>query len=150
MFNKHLHNSSGSTVNHADTPSEIQEKEESHTTRQMALNSELLDIQKQLILKESLAIQLTSNTKYIVDYKAMAENEAKIAVLEREKEELLQQLKNIQTQEPSSKHTEQRRKRMQDLEVQLNDLKKKVIAIIINETLLYKCFIDRFKNSPAW
>lgn len=130
-------------------PSEIQEKEESHTTQQMALNSELLGIQKQLILKESLAIQLTSNTKYIVDYKAMAENEAKIAVLESEKEELLRQLKHIQIQGPSCKLAEQRRKRMLDLEAQLNDLKKKVISLIINETFLYNRFINRSKNSPA-
>ncbi|XP_018570994.1 chromosome-associated kinesin KIF4 [Anoplophora glabripennis] len=120
-LNKHL---MSPPTNHAD--SEIQEKEESHTTRQMALNSELLEIQKQLILKESLAVQLASNNQYMVDYKAMADNEAKIALLQKEKEELLQQVKNVQAQGASSKIAEQRRKRVQELEAQLQDLHKKV------------------------
>lgn len=114
-------------MNLADMPTEIQEKEETHTTRQVALNSELLDIQRQLIMKQSLAVQLATNNQYMVDYKAMAENEAKIDHLQKEKDELLQQLKTVQTHGPSSKLAEQRRKRVQELETQLHDLHKKVI-----------------------
>lgn len=130
-----------SAVNNTHALTEIQEKEESHTTRQMALNSELLEIQKRLILKESLAVQLASNTQYMVDYKVMAENEAKISILEKEKDELLHQLKNMQTQGPSCKFTDQRRKRMQELETQLHDLKKKVIFMIIISKFLYASLI---------
>lgn len=47
----------------------------------------------------------------------------KITQLEREKDELLQILKNV---EHSGKLSENRRKRVQDLEQQIKDLKKKV------------------------
>ncbi|XP_072394282.1 chromosome-associated kinesin KIF4 [Diabrotica undecimpunctata] len=101
---------------------DIQEKQESHTNRQFNLNVQLTEIEKQLNLKENLAKELIS-ANYVVDYQAMAENEAKIAQLEKEKEELQQMLKNIGN---SGKLSEQRRKRVQDLEHQLFELKKKV------------------------
>ncbi|KAJ8965902.1 hypothetical protein NQ314_003843 [Rhamnusium bicolor] len=121
--NNHL--MSALMTNEGDTIAEIQKEQETHTTRQVALNTELLEIQKQLVIKESLAQQLTTNNQYMVDYQALAENEAKIALLQKEKDELLQQLKTIQTQGPN-KQAEQRRKRVQELEAQLHDLSKKV------------------------
>ncbi|KAJ8941944.1 hypothetical protein NQ318_013278 [Aromia moschata] len=110
----------------AEVPAEIQEKQETHTTRQMALNTELIEIQKQLVLKESLATQIAANSRNIVDYQAMANNEARIAVLQTERDELMQQLRDAQKGEASGKAAERRRKRVQELEVQLRDLNKKV------------------------
>lgn len=113
--------------NSGETPKEIQEKEESHTTRQMYLNSELEDLSKKLMLKEQLAKQLVSNTRYMVDEQGMLDTARKIDNLEKEKNELLQQLRNVKNQENSNKIAEQRRKRMQELEEQLKELKKKVV-----------------------
>ncbi|XP_050511153.1 chromosome-associated kinesin KIF4 [Diabrotica virgifera virgifera] len=101
---------------------DIQEKQESHTNRQFNLNIQLTEIEKQLNIKENLAKELIS-ANYVVDYQTMAENEAKIEQLEKEKEELQQMLKNIGN---SGKISEQRRKRVQDLEHQLSELKKRV------------------------
>ncbi|KAJ8975927.1 hypothetical protein NQ317_014887, partial [Molorchus minor] len=98
-INKHLMTTS--LDNNAETPLEIHEKQETHTTRQMALNTELIEIQKQLVLKESLALQLAANNQHM-------------------------QLKSAQCHGPANKIAEQRRKRVQELEAQLHDLNKKV------------------------
>ncbi|XP_060536642.1 chromosome-associated kinesin KIF4 isoform X2 [Cylas formicarius] len=110
----------------AEVPVEIHEKEETHTVHQMHLHSELQDISKQLAMKEQLAKQLQANTRYMVDHMAMAEIEKKITTLEKEKEDLIQQLRNVKTLEASGKIAEQRRKRVQELEQQIKDLTKKV------------------------
>ncbi|XP_050299180.1 chromosome-associated kinesin KIF4-like [Anthonomus grandis grandis] len=107
--------------------SEIQQGAESHTTKQMALNSQLQEVSKQLMQKEQLARQLANNTCIMVDEYAMAETQKKIDNLEKEKDELLQQLRNVKTKENSSKVSEQRRKRVQELEEQLKELKRKVM-----------------------
>lgn len=62
----------------------------------------------------------------MVDYTAIADNEAKIAALEVEKEELLKELKNVKTTEATGKISEARRKRVQELEQQIIELKKKL------------------------
>lgn len=53
----------------------------------------------------------------------MAENKEKIAKLQKEKEELLDLLKEVGN---SGKLAEQRKKRMEELEGQLSELRKKV------------------------
>ncbi|CAG9859329.1 unnamed protein product [Phyllotreta striolata] len=106
-----------------DEPDELDDEErENHADRQLKLNVQLTELDRELNIKENLAKQLT-NMQHLVDLQALQENEAKIAQLEREKEDLLQMLKNAGN---SCKIAEQRRKRMQDLEQQLLDLKKKV------------------------
>lgn len=62
-------------------------------------------------------------TLYIFVIQALAENESKIANLQKEKEELLQLLKNVDN---SGKLDDQRKKRVLELEAQLTELKKKV------------------------
>lgn len=59
-FNHHL-------INHnQEHAKELDENHELHTRRQMDLNMQLTEIQKQLIIKEGLAKQL--NLQYVVDY----------------------------------------------------------------------------------
>lgn len=108
------------------TESEIIAKQESHTAQQVALSSELQELMRSLALKEHLAQQIAANTNYMVDYKAIAEHETKITNLEKEKEQLLQTLKNTTTVGVNSKLAEQRRKQVQELENQIHELKKKV------------------------
>lgn len=112
-----------SLENEKEDSEDLEEKQESHTNRQLDLKGQLTEIEKELNLKESLAKLYMSNNQYVVDYQAMAENEYKINQLEKEKEELQQVLKNIGN---SGKISEQRRKRVQELEQQIIDLKRKV------------------------
>lgn len=108
------------------TEREINEKQELHTAQQVALNAELQDLMHQLAVKEHLARQIAANTNFMVDYNAIAEHEAKIAILEREKEDLLQQLRNVSVAPSNTKVAELRKKQIQELETRISDLKKKV------------------------
>ncbi|XP_044263818.1 chromosome-associated kinesin KIF4A isoform X2 [Tribolium madens] len=105
---------------------EMSKDQENYTKQQMALNTELQELTKQLAIKEHLARQISTNTQYLVDYEGLKENENKILQLQKEKDELMQQLKNAQSHGPSSKIAEQRRKRVQELENQLQELNRKV------------------------
>ena len=118
-----LHNSQDGKFN---DEGDLSKDQENYTNKQMtlSLSIELQELTKKLAIKEHLARLITTNTQHLVDYKAMAENEDKILTLEKEKNELLQQLKNAQGS--STKVSKQRRKRVQDLESQIQDLNKKV------------------------
>lgn len=105
---------------------EINEKQELHTAQQVAMNHELQQLMQQLALKEHLAQQIQANTNHMVDYDIIKEHESKITLLEKEKDELLQHLRNATSIGPTSKVAEQRRKQVQELEIQIQDLKKKV------------------------
>ncbi|XP_072390490.1 chromosome-associated kinesin KIF4-like [Diabrotica undecimpunctata] len=118
----HEHNMKDFAEGGNEQSEDTQEKQESHTNRQLNLNVQLTEIEKQLNIKENLAQKLI-NANYVVDYQTIAENEAKIAQLEQEKVELQHVLKHIVN---PGKWSEQRRKRVQDLEHQLIELKKKV------------------------
>ncbi|KAI4467083.1 chromosome-associated kinesin kif4a-related [Holotrichia oblita] len=110
----------------SNSESEINEKQECHTAQQIALNTELQEVMRNLVLKERLAEYISANTCYSVDYNMIGECESKISVLEKEKQELLHQLKSAHSTGVSAKIAEQRRKRVQELENQIQDLNKKV------------------------
>ncbi|RZC35221.1 chromosome-associated kinesin KIF4A, partial [Asbolus verrucosus] len=111
---------------HLHDETEMSKDQENYTNKQMALNNELQQITKNLAIKEHLARQIAANTQYLVDYKSLAENEEKILNLQKEKDELMQQLKTMHSHGPSNKIAEQRRKRVQELEGHIHDLNKKV------------------------
>ncbi|XP_049819239.1 chromosome-associated kinesin KIF4-like isoform X2 [Aethina tumida] len=117
-------------INAPDNFSEINvdfdEQQTEFTSKQVALNTELQECMKQLARKEGLAQQLIRNVQYMVDYNGLAQNEEKINSLQKEKDELLQQLKAVQSQDNVGKLAEQRRKRLKELETQIQDLQKKV------------------------
>lgn len=117
---------SNSARDESNSESEINEKQESHTAQQIALNTELQEVMRQLVVKERLAECISANTYYNVDNNVINECESKIELLEKEKSELLQQLKSVQSTGASAKIAEQRRKRVQELEIQIQDLNKKV------------------------
>ncbi|GLV42213.1 Kinesin-like protein at 3A [Carabus blaptoides fortunei] len=106
---------------------DLDERQESHTKEQLNLNMELQELNRVLALKEQLASQIMTNANHMVDYAAIAENETKITALEKEKEELVQQLRNVKSNAASSKIAEQRRKRVKELETHISELNKKVI-----------------------
>lgn len=119
--------SSGGDETNSET--EINEKQDTHTAQQIALNSELQEVMKKLSMKERLAEYLSEH-EFTVDYGIITDCEKKITNLELEKHELLQQLKNVQSTGPCAKIAEQRRKRVQELENQIQDLNKKVCTQI--------------------
>ncbi|KAG5872768.1 hypothetical protein JTB14_005800 [Gonioctena quinquepunctata] len=71
---------------------------------QINLNMELKEILKHLIIKEGLAKQLMSDNNCLVVYKALEENEAKIASLEKERDELM--LKVLAPTSPSGNNAQ--------------------------------------------
>lgn len=106
---------------------DLDEKQEIYTKEQLDMNTALKELTRGLQLKEQLASQLVNNAYFMVDYSALHDNENKISSLEKEKEELLTQLKSAHTNTVSSKLGEQRRKRVKELETQISELKKKVV-----------------------
>lgn len=105
---------------------ELSEKQEIFTKQQIALNSELQEITQTLAMKEHLAEQMAQNVCNMVNWNDVAETEKKVSNLQKERDELLQQLKNAQMNVPGNKVAEQRRKRVQELEKEIHDLHKKV------------------------
>ncbi|XP_017775490.1 PREDICTED: chromosome-associated kinesin KIF4 [Nicrophorus vespilloides] len=110
----------------ATSETEINERQESHTAQQIAMNYQLQEVTRMLAQKEMLAQKIADNNCHMVDFSEMAENEAKIMALQKEKDELLQQLNSVKSHGASSKIAEQRRRRVQELEGQLHDLNRKV------------------------
>ncbi|XP_044747016.1 chromosome-associated kinesin KIF4 isoform X2 [Coccinella septempunctata] len=104
---------------------EINDIQEHYATRQIELNNELKELMKKLAMKEFLAKELERNTQNMVDYNNIRENELRIEALEKEKNELMQQLKNVQHNVPS-KIAEERRKRVKELENQIHELTRKL------------------------
>ncbi|XP_044733619.1 chromosome-associated kinesin KIF4-like [Chrysoperla carnea] len=100
---------------------------ESHMRQQLAFSNQLQELTRSLALKEQLASQIAANCDtQIVDKISLQENEQKIVALMKEKDELLQQLKNVHSTNQSNKLAEQRRNRVQELETQIQELNKKV------------------------
>nr|XP_053635684.1 chromosome-associated kinesin KIF4A-like [Cherax quadricarinatus] len=100
------------------------------TLRQAKLNEELQDLNKALAMKEELMSKMTINDAQFLAMKASYEREKKdlethIDLLAKEKDELLQQLKVASHCSAGNKVSEQRRKRVQELETQIADLKQK-------------------------
>ena len=102
-----------------------------YTLRQAKLNEELQELNKALIMKEELMSKMTTNdnefTHLKPDYeKNLKSMEEQIDILMKEKDELTQRLKHSSSA-ASSKIAEQRRKKVQELETQISNLKKKIM-----------------------
>lgn len=119
-------NANSEQANLVVSESEFCKRQESHTKQQLALNVELQQLSNELAMKEYLAEQMLINNNHIIDYEAVAENESKVAALQKERDDLLQQLKNVQSNEGGKKIAELRRKRVQELEREIQDLHKKI------------------------
>ncbi|CAL4144988.1 unnamed protein product, partial [Meganyctiphanes norvegica] len=100
------------------------------TLRQAKLQEELHEINRNLALKEELMSKMTTNDSQFVAMKLKYEKEKKdleshIDILAKERDELTQQLRSFSKNPGSMKIAEQRRKRVKELEEQINGLKKK-------------------------
>lgn len=98
-------------------------EEEKRAMGQVALNQELQELNRAMAIKASVVQAILANNKDMLDsHSNLKENEERIALLEKEKEELVQQLKNSKTKDPTH---EERRTKVQTLEAEITDLKKK-------------------------
>ncbi|TRY68349.1 hypothetical protein TCAL_03053 [Tigriopus californicus] len=109
--------------------------------KQNALTTQLQNLNKMLAQKERLASDMFANDEKLQEMKkkyeeTLAAIEGDMNKLIKEKEELSHQQKHTGN-DPTCKISEQRRKRIQDLEHQIQDLKKKMLeqqkAIKMNE-----------------
>uniref|UniRef100_A0A8C3JNW6 Kinesin family member 4A n=1 Tax=Calidris pygmaea TaxID=425635 RepID=A0A8C3JNW6_9CHAR len=102
-----------------------------HALRQAQMSKELLELNKALTLKEALAKKMTQNDSQLEpiqsQYQAnIKELELEVSNLQKEKEELTLALHMAKKDVNQAKLSERRRKRLQELEGQINELKKKL------------------------
>ncbi|KAF9823950.1 hypothetical protein SFRURICE_013487 [Spodoptera frugiperda] len=97
-------------------------EEEKRAMGQVALNQELQELNRAMAIKASVVQAILANNKDMLEnHKNLRENEEKIAHLEKERDELLQQLKQTKSKDPSH---EERRTKVSTLEQQISELKK--------------------------
>uniref|UniRef100_UPI001659D3E3 chromosome-associated kinesin KIF4A-like n=1 Tax=Halichoerus grypus TaxID=9711 RepID=UPI001659D3E3 len=102
-----------------------------HALRQAQMSKELVELNKALALKEALARKMTQNDSQLqpihFQYQDNIKNlELEVINLQKEKEELVLELQTTKKDVNQAKLSERRRKRLQDLEGQMADLKKKL------------------------
>ncbi|CAF4799032.1 unnamed protein product [Pieris macdunnoughi] len=119
----YIKESGDNSVEEVMTEDQAAIEEEKRAMGQVALNQELQELNRAMAFKASLVQTiLKSNQDMLKSHDNLRENEDKITKLEKEKDELLQQLKNTRTKDPSHDET---RKQVLMLESEITELKKK-------------------------
>lgn len=118
-------------VNTPEMHAIMHERTEAFTSKQMEINEQLRRINRELNLKEQLQQRITGNFSKFSTLdddieEKFKECEQKIEELETEKSELLDKLRHVK-ENPSAKLAEERRKRLQTLEQEISDMKRKNI-----------------------
>ncbi|KAM6151861.1 chromosome-associated kinesin KIF4A [Rhynchocyon petersi] len=102
-----------------------------HALYQAQMTKKLVELNKALVLKEALAKKMTQNDSQLqpiqFQYQDNIKNlELEVTSLQKEKEELVLELQTAKKDINQAKLSERRRKRLQELEGQLADLRKKL------------------------
>ncbi|XP_052529554.1 chromosome-associated kinesin KIF4A isoform X1 [Tympanuchus pallidicinctus] len=102
-----------------------------HALRQAQMSKELAELNKALALKEALAKKMTQNDSQLEPIQSQYQTnikdlELEVGNLQKEKEELILALSMAKKDVNQAKLSERRRKRLQELEGQINELKKKL------------------------
>ncbi|XP_061559067.1 LOW QUALITY PROTEIN: kinesin family member 4 [Phycodurus eques] len=103
-----------------------------HALQQAQLSKELIELNKVLSWKEALVKKMCQNDSQLESVQSEQQNnmlDLQMAVnsLQKEKEELVLALQSAKKDTNQAKLSEQRRKRLQELEGQLVDMKKKLL-----------------------
>lgn len=103
-----------------------------HALRQAQLSKELIELNKVLSLKEAFVKRMCQNDSQLEPMqtehqKDMQELQTAVDCLQKEKEELVLALHSAKKDTNQAKISEQRRKRLQELEGQLGEMKKKLL-----------------------
>ncbi|KFV42923.1 Chromosome-associated kinesin KIF4, partial [Tyto alba] len=114
-----------------DTKRSLDDFTTQHALRQAQMSKELLELNKALALKEALAKKMTQNDSQLEPIQSQCQTnirdlELEVSSLQKEKEELILALHMVKKDVNHAKLSERRRKRLQELEGQINDLKKKL------------------------
>ncbi|XP_043830521.1 chromosome-associated kinesin KIF4A isoform X2 [Dromiciops gliroides] len=102
-----------------------------HALRQAQMSKELIELNKALALKEALAKKMTQNDSHLQPIQFQYQDnmkslELEVVSLQKEKEDLIFLLNSAKKDVNQAKLSERRRKRLQELEGQITDLKKKL------------------------
>ncbi|NXI55469.1 KIF4 protein, partial [Chloroceryle aenea] len=102
-----------------------------HALRQAQMSKELLELNKVLALKEALAKKMTQSDSQLEPIQSQYQTnikdlELEVSSLQKEKEELVLALHMAKKDVNQAKLSERRRKRLQELEGQISELKKKL------------------------
>ncbi|XP_053681690.1 chromosome-associated kinesin KIF4 [Sabethes cyaneus] len=115
---------------------EFQSRSDTHTQKQLKIREELRQLTKELELKEELHrkclgnisnLTFTVNSSCCSGDERVEEYESKIKELESQIEELNNQLNTTKIVDKKSKLAEERRKKVQQLEAELTELRKKSV-----------------------
>ncbi|XP_034124397.1 chromosome-associated kinesin KIF4 isoform X1 [Drosophila guanche] len=108
----------------------LNSQSEDYTNKQLGLVGELRTINRHLDLKQELHERICRNFSKLEkeDDEKVKQCNQKIDELESERRDLLDQLRNIKSKDPSAKLAEERRKRLQLLEQEIADLRRKFIT----------------------
>lgn len=103
-----------------------------HALRQAQLSKELIELNKVLSLKEAFVRKMCQNDTQLEPMQSEHQKnvytlESAVDSLQKEKEELVLALQSAKKDTNQAKLSEQRRKRLQELEGQLSDMKKKLL-----------------------
>ncbi|XP_041657997.1 kinesin family member 4 isoform X2 [Cheilinus undulatus] len=103
-----------------------------HALRQAQLSKELIELNKVLSLKEAFVRKMCQNDTQLEPMqsehqKNVQELQSAVDSLQKEKEDLVIALQSAKKDTNHAKLSEQRRKRLQELECQLVDMKKKLL-----------------------
>ncbi|XP_028671939.1 kinesin family member 4 [Erpetoichthys calabaricus] len=103
-----------------------------HALRQAMMSKELIELNRALALKETLAKKMSQNDRHLEpiqsDYQENVKHlQEEVGALQKEKEDLILALHSAKKDTNQAKLSEQRRKRLQELENQMNELKKKLL-----------------------
>ncbi|XP_037543394.1 kinesin family member 4 [Nematolebias whitei] len=99
-----------------------------HALRQAQLSKELIELNKVLSLKEAYVKKMCENDSQLepMHQKNAQALQSSVDSLQKEKEELILALQSAKKDTNQAKLSEQRRKRLQELEAQLVDMKRKL------------------------
>lgn len=100
--------------------------------RQCQMSKELMELNKVLALKEELARKMSQSDcemepVHVVYQDSIKSLESEVSALQKEKEELVLALHSAKKDTNATKVSERRRKRLQELEAEMTNLKKKLI-----------------------
>uniref|UniRef100_A0A673YXJ5 Kinesin family member 4 n=1 Tax=Salmo trutta TaxID=8032 RepID=A0A673YXJ5_SALTR len=98
-----------------------------HALRQAQMSKELIELNNILALKEEFVRKMCQNDSHLEPIKyGLAVMETSVGSLQKEKEDLILVLHSAKKDVNQAKLSEQRRKRLQELEGQITDMKKKL------------------------
>uniref|UniRef100_A0A2S2NYZ2 Chromosome-associated kinesin KIF4 n=1 Tax=Schizaphis graminum TaxID=13262 RepID=A0A2S2NYZ2_SCHGA len=114
----------------SDPDNETDQTKEQMVMETIQLNRELNKLNKELAMKEHLAAKLIESVSHIGEYcpeESTEELKNKLEQLKQERDQLEEALKAAQTNNINSKLSEQRRKKLQELEQKISNLTKKCL-----------------------